>query len=694
MSITRKYLVIFSKIIPYVVALLIVTSWFRSKTMIATAEEGLPFYNLNRTFSIYKSFFYDTGLGLNGFFNIPRFFIFGFLSIFQKFGFEGWQIQAGLYYLLLLSPLIAVPKLVAEFVDKKRVMVGNAASIFYLFNLFTMSQVWTRFILSLICLWSFLPLFLFLWVRFIKTQKLRYLFILLIYTFVYSPAFVILSPAITLWVPAMLFTLFKIIESQQKVKVFIITIFGFIVWVLANSWWIYPAYNNRNIGVTNVSPEQNYTSLVQVSEYFPNNQIFQLKQKYMLGPNSPYYELYKSPIRNLIVLCILYLVILGLVKYRKTNSFYFLLSILILSWWLIKGTNPPYGFEFFKFMFSKLQPFQLFRNPYEKAGALFLIPYSIFFAVGLNFVLTILKRSNIIISYGMAGVLCIYLSLPIADGSLFLYKTHIIVPEYYDTLNKLIEVDSIGDDSRILHLPLLRGSSVNTDWNYFGEEPSEFLFDKTSISRTLSDPFIDRFYNKLGEPKYFYSSKNFPKILAVMKVKYIILHSDYLPSIYNQENVDSSRNILASWNNIEPIKQIGRLELYKNIISEGGRLYLADTVFQAKNLEEVFDLITSDKFDPNSDVTTQEHFGSSVDIDLFEIPEHNVRKISSTDYKINVKNVNKPFFVVLANSYNVHWQAKIDGKVINDHILVNGFANGWNIENKGNFEIDLSYYNL
>ena len=45
--------------------------------------------------------------------------------------------------------------------------------------------------------------------------------------------------------------------------------------------------------------------------------------------------------------------------------------------------------------------------------------------------------------------------------------------------------------------------------------------------------------------------------------------------------------------------------------------------------------------------------------------------------------------MVLNNTFDKLWRVKIDDQIINKHFIVNEFANGWVVERKGDYKIDV-----
>jgi hypothetical protein len=67
------------------------------------------------------------------------------------------------------------------------------------------------------------------------------------------------------------------------------------------------------------------------------------------------------------------------------------------------------------------------------------------------------------------------------------------------------------------------------------------------------------------------------------------------------------------------------------------------------------------------------------------------KKISPTRYIINIKESSEPFSLIFKETYNGLWKAKIDGKTIDSHYLVYNYANGWKIDKKGNYNVEVIF---
>ncbi len=695
------------------IGLYVIYIWFSDGTMLAIGEEGLPFYDSSRTLRLYTSAFYDTGLGISGVFNIPRIPLYAFASLLQYVGFASWQIQAVVYSLLILTALLSVPKLIKETINPRHVEVSYIASAFYLLNLFTLSQVFIRFVSSLFFLWAYLPLFLLLWIKYLKYKKWKYLLYLLVSSFAYSATFVILSPIITLWICAGLYVLIRFFTEKNKVSLLVYSFIGLLLWIITNSWWLYPFLQLSNSGASvQIDAQQNLVSLADVSSYYPNSELIYLRHDYMLGPSSPVYEFYSSSVIYNISYIVLIAVVLGigtsiLSLYRKQyfvfqrNGIILFLVLLFTGWFISKGTNPPFGKEFFEFLFTNISVTQIFRNPYEKFGSVFAFSYSVFFALGIMWLVDKFNIMKYVFLFLIIFLSCGYLVKPVWDGTLFKQTTRVSVPSYYYDVNNILK-KSENDDTRIFQLPFLKGSAITYDWNYTGEDPTEFLFDATSVSRTLSNSEIDEFYLKLNDQNLFRKNENFTNILAIMNVQYVILHSDYktvsddkslvMTNSY-MEGIDDTRKYITSWSQLKHIENFGKLEVYE-IPKEKipGRLYISDTMAHVKDLDEAFVEFTKNDFNPKADSVFIEKQNSNVfPLATYTMPQYEVETISKEQYRVHIKGNEDPYILILANNFLPQWISRIGKEEINTHFEVNGFANGWIIDKKGDYSIDVLF---
>jgi len=70
-----------------------------------------------------------------------------------------------------------------------------------------------------------------------------------------------------------------------------------------------------------------------------------------------------------------------------------------------------------------------------------------------------------------------------------------------------------------------------------------------------------------------------------------------------------------------------------------------------------------------------------------KLPTIQFTKINSTRYQVEIKNATEPYFLIFSESYHPGWQASIEG----EHLMMNGFANGWYLKKTGDYQIILNF---
>ena len=657
------------KILFILISLVLTSVWFGPEKIISHAEEGLPFYNLGRTLKIYSYPWLDSGLGSVNPFLISRVTFFGIASWFEGFKISGAKIQQLFFVLLILTPLFSVSSLTQILFPNHPKNLGIYASLFYLFNLFVLSQVFRRFIYSLIFLWSYLPLFLYLWVKWLEAKKVKHLFYFTISSLIFSDIFVLVSSVFAIWIPAGILW-FK----DRRIAHGLIGVF---VWLLTSVWWWYPLVLLKDSPFSQaLDTSKNLTSLSDVSKYFPRSEIIFLKQKYFFSSDLIWNKFFSSQLSNVISWTIVSLVVVGIITSFRLKNGKLLLLWFGLSWFLIKGANPPLGKEFYSWLFNAVPFSQVLRNPYEKLGVILVLPYSIFVAVGLSRI-----RFKIIQSL-LVFTICFVLMRPLWTGQVFAgYQVE--VPDFYRQANDYL--NSSGS-LRLLHLPFLHESGTSYTWGYSGDEPSDFLFDRPSVSKTYffpNDPY-----------PYIYKSIRLPKIarlLQFLAIDTIVLHTDTLPSQVYQENYQGSISIVDQMEHVFIDRSFKGLNIYRldpSFPVNWG--YLSSRTFSVPSISDGFSLvINNSSFKVNNDsfvISPQKpiNYGSL-------LPNYTITKLSPTRYIYHVQHSTSPYILVLSQSYNSGWIARIQKDILPDHFQINGYANGWLVDKAGDYDIEVVF---
>lgn len=639
-------------LIIFLTSLLITIIWFHSGKQIAGGEESFSIFNTRNVYEINNNW-EESGTGLPNPTYLVRIPISIIVNILNSVGGPLWMIQAVTYFLLLTTGGLGVFVLTKMLLNQKNSFMSFAGSLFYLLNLYSLTQIFGRFLYSSIFTWAYLPLSLYLWIRLFIEKKVKYLLLFLATSILFSLSFLQPANIITLWVPIGIWTLLQLFSSRKKlfklVKLSVLMTVSLALWCLTNIWWVYPYLKLGNTSFQNISNSRaNFDSLVSVSQYFPTSQILLLRQSFLFGKDSGWFSFYSQPSVYIISIFILSIVIFGIIRSRKEKFWPFLFILLLVGWFVSKGSNFPFGHRFFSFLFQEFPFTATLRNPYEKFGLVFLLSYSIFFGIGINHLYTAIKPQVRGLLLTMSLVIFIgILVWPMWTSSLY-ERISVVIPEYYDEMNNFLNKRS--DSGRVLIVPINPGDGMIYSWNYQGIEPSEFLFDKPAVSKILRTPYFDNKYLSLY--KAFTSDESYTHLLEEMNIKYILLHNDLDQRV---RDASSSAQVLATIRknpDISFINHFGKLDLFQYNSDKVGSLFIVDG---------------EDK------------------------PKMTYKKINNTHYTVKIQDAASPYKLIFKETFSNPWEAKIGKQIIKNHILAYNYANGWKINKSGSYQIEVIF---
>lgn len=683
----KKNILLF--LIPIISAIIIFSWFYEGKIVSNGSEEDLNIYHLQKNAEYYSSFWYPVGTGFKTPFHIVRYPTFFTLGLLEQTGMPPYLTQAVLLWILMVTGISTMYLLLRKAFNMTW-QVSLLGSLFYLLNIFSMTQVWKRFLYQGIFAWAYLPLFLLLWIKWIESKKKLWLFIFAFTSIFFAYTFSQPANLMTIWIPAGIFVLIKLWQSRFKRKEAAITILtsivGFVLWSLVNIWWLYPmlALGSTWTETTGQTWESDLSSLHAVSKSFPIWEVLLLRQSWYLSPENDLGSFYQNPLIILISVLILFFVILAIVKLKNYPYRGFVLSLAFVGFFISKGTSFPFGYTFFYLLFSNFPLTTALRNSYEKFGLVWLVSYTILFAFGFSKFLSFLKPKR---GYLFGGIILFLilgvLVAPLWTGGLFPQKHRLNVPQYYSEANSYLS-NQPHLPNRVFHIPfLLDLERVIYTWGYIGQDPSQNLFEFESAT-TPKIPYFHRSIEILPE---FLSNKNFPEILGLFSVSNVILHKD---SIYPKINIEESIKIIESWEGIGNKKEFGQLVIYsldKPLVRP--RIYVATYVIPVTSIEDELTEVISSNIGTATPVFIEGETPEIMNIQIKNVPKITFKKISNDLYFVDVKGSTEPFILVLNNTFDNLWQTEIDNQLINKHFMVNGFANAWLIEKTGDYQVDI-----
>ncbi len=683
-----------------IISSIIIFSWFSEGKIISNgSEENLNVFHSQISAEHLSTFWNPVAIGWKSAFSMPGYPTFVLLGFLERMNIQVFLIQA-----IFLGAIMIVGMLSMYILIRNGLGMGYPVaffgSIFYLLNIYSMTQIWKRFIYSHMIAWAYFPLFIYIWIKWIGTGKLIWLLYFLLSSLIFAYTFsnpVFLS---TFWVPATIFVLNQLWQTRKNKKnileILVSFAVGLILWSAVNFWWLYPTLNLGSSWTdqTGQTWQSDLSSLHAVSKYFPVWEILLLRQSWYLGHENDWFDFYHNPFIYLIGLMILLIAIYGVIKSKGFTYWKYLIVLAVVGLFISKGTSFPFGYTFFEILFSKFSLTVALRNSYEKFGIVWLLPYTVFFAIGFS---VLLQKFNKIKRYIVGGIIISLsyglLVYPMWTGDIFPQKHRLNIPQYYIDANNYLKKYS---DNRIFHIPfILEIERLSYSWGYVGEDPSDNLFDPEPASKRGVPPY-SLFYKQMSN---HLENKEFSRILGLLGIENVIFHKD---NIYPKIDLKKTQDVIESWKGINEKKEFGLLTVYsldQELIRP--RIFTANSFIHVQSVEEGILKILNGAIDYISTVFILEQ-NTILAQDLIPDPSLflNVKKMSSPNitfekksndsYKVVVKDAKAPVILVLNNTFDKSWQAKIGKETIVNHIFVNGFANGWIIGNIGDYEVNIN----
>ena len=671
-----------------IISTIIIYGWFSDGKIISNnSEEDLNILHAQKTAEHVSSYWSTFGTGFKTAFNMPGFLMFHSLGFLDSRKIPAFLIQAILLGTIMILGMLSMYGLIRKGLQMDS-QVAFFGSLFYLLNIYSMTQIWKRFIYVHMVAWAYFPLFLYIWIKWVSEGKIVWLFTLLISSLLFTNAFgnpVFLS---TFWTPVLIFIIYQIWTSRKDKKkiaqLLLRFTVGSIFWTVVNFWWLFPTFTLGSSWTAQSGQtwQGDFESLRAVSKSFPIQEILLLRQSWYLGPDNDWFDFYHNPLMIAINIFVFLVAVFGILKIRKRKFGNYLIWLSLMGLFISKGTNFPFGYTFFHFLFSKFSFTTALRNSYEKFGIVLLLPYAVFFAIGLNQLLLRLKPSyRYLVAIIIITLSCGLLVFPMWTGDIFPLKHKVIVPSYYEQASSYLK--EIGAE-RVFNIPfLLEIENRKFSWGYVGEDPMENLLDLKPAAKTKV-PYYDRLYQLF--PK-FVDDREFPKILGLIGVSHVILHKD---SIYPKINYPVFLNELNNWDGIREVKEFGDLRIYSlnsNILKP--RIYTIPKLVTVSNIDEGLKDIVSGEINLDNTVFMLKEDEISILENNFTKPLITYKAISNTKYFIKIQQAQSSFILVFNDSFDKLWTAKINNRILKDHFIVNGFANGWFVDTKGDYDIEI-----
>lgn len=654
------------------ISIYLVFKWLPGDQILAGGDVGIPVFSPQKQLSEVASAWWEshaTGITSPITFTAVPFYL--ILAFFENLG-TGIA-QKGLFFLIIFGGSVSMFALALIFNFNKWTALISA--LFYIFNLTSLS-VWQRGVNNgmLMLLLAPLSLLILAW----GINKRSYSSIILINTtsFLLSYVFGALGFLFSIWLLWFIYLLTYLASNwfdKRKRKFILAYSFLLIIsWIGTNFWWILHFLQSSGYALGQFSPEELKSRgsdvLFGLKPY--HNPLYVLR-----GLNAYYFygvrdwgNSYLNPFMILLS-WIPVLVIFSTTLFKVNYKLLFWRFLVILTatiFILSKGVNPPLGL-------INAWPYDLFpflaplRNPYEKVGILLVIPFSLLFAYGLEQIKKFFryhsKPSLSVISMVITALCLTMLVWPLWLGKIFISegrKYTVSIPPYYTQANNWLKNKVVLDDTRVLHLPLSWGESVDYNWGYTGIEPSQYFFSGSSVGYQIGVTGVDLRIRDLLITIHNQDTLKLQKSLASLNIGWVVIHNETNWRPRTLEPVDKINKWVAL--NKDFLKHqidFGPLSIYKVQDSYRlGHFYSTNKVVSVENLK------------PQTSLDIWNKINAFTDSFITQIPDeerNHLNKYISEDIVLPNKIVNYQPLSVMGEEISFNSLAKI--KILPDSLL-------------------------
>lgn len=534
------------------------------------------------------------------------------------------------------------------------------------------------------------PLIFYLTLKYFLTHSKKYLWSILMVTFVFAHSFSWASaPSFFAFYPlAILFLVPYVICIRKKKLPWTGILLGLFIFFGLHLFHLFPAVKSLFDSGSNINTRIfNQEVIASQLNYFFG----------VLGFGSLTNNIFvPSLIENFSLISVApFIVIVGLLIKKSKKTFLLTGVFFLITLYLLSARVGNVGIKFYTLLFLYVPAFSMFRNFVFQFLSVFSFFYAILFGQALFLVLSRLSKKYVLFSSLIMGLLFVISAWPFINGSLVvkvLYqvpkvKNAILMDPKHEEILKYIK--SLPDDTKILTLPfsdynyqVVHGK--NAGGAYSGLSTIAFLAGKKDFTGYATvAPFSDALMKLAKEKDY----KEIKRMLGLLNIRYIYYNND--PLIYDTTfptfpygyvrkyfpNDQKGYGKFVDQLSNKKIFELGSYALYevdqKNYLPH---FYVPDTRVVYKNnpkLNPIYESALSffnSSLKPTSTRSVYIDNQLCKDIVLNKIckPENTTKlpkiyfeKINPTKYRVKVFDAHEPFILVFSEAFNANWKAFI-----------------------------------
>ncbi len=469
-------------------------------------------------------------------------------------------------------------------------------ALFYILNLGTIQTFYAPFE-SFIAHFASLPWLLLATILFFRNQTKTNTVLLFITLFLATPqAYIPTLFVVFLIATAILLTPLIISHLHNHTESSSVLFTGAKFYMLvffANAFWLLPflyfTVTNAHVNVeAKINQMATDTIFLQNKEFGNIQDVMLLKGFWFnnVDPNrdgnftfmmQPWRAHLEDPFITAIGYLFFAIIVIGIIQALKTRKPVLLgFSALFLFSFTMLATNTP-PFSWIDMVFRKIPLFdQAFRFPFTKFSILASLTYSIFFAIGIQKITSLLKGKLLLISYLLSLISLIVFTLPAFQGHLFYEKERLTIPkEYFDLFDFFRKQDP---NTRIANFP----QHEFWGWNFYrwGYGGSGFLW--YGIKQPILDRAFDvwsktdeNYYFEISHALYSKNAKDFLSVLNKYNINWILIDKNIInPSSPKALFSRELKELIKQISDIKPEITFGNIEVYKVTLKDNPKNFI------------------------------------------------------------------------------------------------------------------------
>lgn len=358
----------------------------------------------------------------------------------------------------------------------------------------------------------------------------------------------------------------------------------------------------------------------------------------------------------------------------------FFTSLVLIFVFLIAGVSGPFG-GVFSYLWWNVFLFRPFITLLMDFGFVLALAYAVLAPIGIFKILNIWGslRKRQIIRGAIMGAISIVLVVGAVPSLLtgswatsyapgWAPGARISVPEYEYEVYSFFSAH-LTQGQRVLSLPV-QSPLTGTTW-YHATEVLQYM-GVPMFSGGYMPVLDNQIYRALADKLRTGDTSNFSEVLAVLGVKYVMVHLDYNPRSVESARYPTDLNTLISTlDSAKDLSYVGQI---------GERL-----IFE---VDDPYPLVYAASVPKESSQAIYPFPDDPPKISSNPVVTYSVA--SPVSYEVRVQNATSPFVLVFGNTFDSGWELEYDGSAA-EHLLVYGFANGWLIDKSGSFNLRIYY---